>query len=469
MSKFEDPNIIYRPSNIQNDIRREFGIDINYNKAWMARECAIELLRGSPDLSYDRLAKYCNILKKNNPGTVTFIEIDNENRFKYFVMALGPSIRGFHSSMRHVISVDRIFMKSKFRGTLLVATCQDANLQIYPLAFGIVDSENNASWTWFFDKLFHVMGMLEGLVFISDCKEGIGNAIKIVYPYAHHGCCMWHLQLNIKSNYHKADILPLFMATAKEYSLINFEKSMANLYCKSPAVGQYLEKKVGYEFWSRAHFKGIRYNIMTTNNAESLNSLFKNAREFPVLAMVEQIRKTLQKWFYERHIEAEECATTLTPPIEDKMRKKYNDAKGLIVVPINEYELHVGVENEMYIVNLEARTCSCREFDLKKLPYKHALAVAKFKGISCCSLCSLYYISASWKQAYAECIYPVTNEADWEISNQPKVLPPLSNRRQSGRPKNRRIPSRGEGRKTRKCSRCGQRGHNRLTCKNTLH
>ncbi|XP_022891593.1 uncharacterized protein LOC111406393 [Olea europaea var. sylvestris] len=111
------------------------------------------------------------------------------------------------------------------------------------------------------------------------------------------------------------------MATAKEYSLINFEKSMANLYRKSPAVGQYLEKKVGYEFWSRAHFKGIRYNIMTTNNAESLNSLFKNAREFPVLAMVEQIRKTLQKWFYERHIEAEECASTLTPPIEDKMRK----------------------------------------------------------------------------------------------------------------------------------------------------
>ncbi|XP_022873382.1 uncharacterized protein LOC111392302 [Olea europaea var. sylvestris] len=312
-------------------------------------------------------------------------------------MALGPNIRGFHSSTRHVIFVDGTFMKSKFRDTLLVATCQDVNLQIYPLAFGIVDSENDASWTWFFDELFQVTGMLEGLVFISNRKDNIGNAIKIVYSYAYHRCCMWYLQLNIKSNYHKADILPLFMTTAKEYSLINFEKSMANLYCKSPAVGQYLEKKVGYEFWSRAHFKGIRYNIMTTNNAESLNSLFKNAREFSVLVMVEQIRKTLQKWFYERHIEAEKCATTLTPPIEDKKRKKYNDAKRLIVVTINEYELHVGVENEMHIVNLEARTCSCREFDLEKLPCKHALAAAKFEGISCYSLCSPYYTSASWK------------------------------------------------------------------------
>ncbi|XP_022891898.1 uncharacterized protein LOC111406753 [Olea europaea var. sylvestris] len=208
---------------------------------------------------------------------------------------------------------------------------------------------------------------------------------------------------------------------------------------------------------------------MTTNNAESLNSSFKNAREFPVLAMVEQIRKTLQKWFYERHIEAEKCATTLTPPIEEKMRKQYDDAKGQMVVPINEYELHVGVENEMHIVNLEARTCTCREFDLEKLPCKHALAAAKFKGVSCYSLCSPYYTTTSWKQAYVECICPVANEAHWEISNQTKVLPPLVNRRQCGHPKNHRIPSRGEGKKTRKCSRYGQSGHNRLTCKNALH
>ncbi|XP_022871714.1 uncharacterized protein LOC111390830 [Olea europaea var. sylvestris] len=237
----------------------------------MARKCAIELLRGSPDLSYDRLAKYCNIVKKNNLGIMTFIEVDNEKQFKYFFMALEPSIRGFHSSMRHVISVDETFMKSKFRGTLLVAMCQDANLQIYPFAFDIVDFENDASWTWFFNKLFQVTGMLKVLVFISDHKASVGNAIKIVYLYAHHGCCMWHLQLNIKSNYHKTDILPLYVATVKEYSLINFEKSMANPYRKSSTAGE-LEKKDVYEFWSRAHFKGNRYNIMTTNNVESLNS-----------------------------------------------------------------------------------------------------------------------------------------------------------------------------------------------------
>lgn len=49
---------------------------------------------------------------------------------------------------------------------------------------------------------------------------------------------------------------------------------------------------------------------MKTNNAKSLNSLFKNDRGFPVLAMVEKIRKILQKWFYDRKIEAKKRATT---------------------------------------------------------------------------------------------------------------------------------------------------------------
>lgn len=57
MSKFETHDVIYRPSNMQNDIHFEFGIYIDYYKVWMARECASDLLKGSPDLTYDILAK----------------------------------------------------------------------------------------------------------------------------------------------------------------------------------------------------------------------------------------------------------------------------------------------------------------------------------------------------------------------------------------------------------------------------
>lgn len=78
MSKIEDHNMIFKPLNIQNDIRREFVIDINYYKEWMHRKCALKHSKSSLDLSYDRWVKYCNILENNYFSTMTtFIEVDN--------------------------------------------------------------------------------------------------------------------------------------------------------------------------------------------------------------------------------------------------------------------------------------------------------------------------------------------------------------------------------------------------------
>ena len=43
--------------------------------------------------------------------------------------------------------VNDTFFKCKFSGILLTYSSQDSNNQIFPLAFAIVDSENDASWT----------------------------------------------------------------------------------------------------------------------------------------------------------------------------------------------------------------------------------------------------------------------------------------------------------------------------------
>lgn len=51
------------------------------------------------------------------------------------------------------------------------------------------------------------------------------------------------------------------------------------------------------------------------------------------------------------------------------------------MILINEYDLHVDVENKIHVVNLVAKSFTCREFDLKKFLCKYALAAAKFKGI----------------------------------------------------------------------------------------
>ena len=86
------------------------------------------------------------------------------------------------------------FFKSKYGGTLLIATTQDGNFHQHPLAFGVVDSENDASWQWFLIMLQGAFPDEEELVIISDKHQSIIKAVGEVYPKASHGHCLWHIK-----------------------------------------------------------------------------------------------------------------------------------------------------------------------------------------------------------------------------------------------------------------------------------
>ncbi|XP_024179315.1 uncharacterized protein LOC112185307 [Rosa chinensis] len=152
-SKFEGgTSRMYKPRDMIDDARVQLGVNMGYNKAWRAREATLEIARGSPEESFAILPTYCAMLERKNQGTITHIETDEQNHFLYFFMAIGASIRGFHDCMRPVIARDGTFLKGKYFGTMFVAACQDGENQIYHLAFGVVDSENDAM-VMVFDKI----------------------------------------------------------------------------------------------------------------------------------------------------------------------------------------------------------------------------------------------------------------------------------------------------------------------------
>ncbi|XP_004306199.1 PREDICTED: uncharacterized protein LOC101293420 [Fragaria vesca subsp. vesca] len=192
-SKFEGgTSRIYRPRDIIDDARVQLCVNMGsniqlcvnmgYNKAWRAREAALEIARGSPEESFAQLRAYCAMLERRNQDTITHIENDDHNHFLCFFMAIGASIRGFRDSMRPVIAIDGTFLKRKYFGTMLMAACQDGENQIYPLAFGVVDLENDASWSWFLTKLRGAIGVVENLVFISDRYGSIAKVVDNVFP-----------------------------------------------------------------------------------------------------------------------------------------------------------------------------------------------------------------------------------------------------------------------------------------------
>jgi hypothetical protein len=57
-------------------------------------------------------------------------------------------VAGF-THCRPIISVDDTFLSGKYKGALMVAIGMTVETQLLPLAFALVEGENNESWKWF--------------------------------------------------------------------------------------------------------------------------------------------------------------------------------------------------------------------------------------------------------------------------------------------------------------------------------
>ena len=99
------------------------------------------------------------------------------------------------------------------------------------------------------------------------------------------------------------------------------------------AIAQYLEG-IGFDKWTRAYFPGNRYNVITSNYAESFNNKTRDARTFPVTTFVEFIRFTIQSWFVARCEEVEKCTSKLSTIYEKDVLDIADDAKYLKVHPL---------------------------------------------------------------------------------------------------------------------------------------
>ena len=125
-----------------------------------------------------------------------------------------------------------------------------------------------------------------------------------------------------------------------------------------PDAANYLENDVGFHRWARCHFPVRRYDIMTTNIAESMNALLKEARTLPIVALADWIRSVLQRWFFERREEAAKLEdNTITEAATAQIKEEDDVSRTLLVYPISRFEFEVRGRGEAVVVDLNSRTC----------------------------------------------------------------------------------------------------------------
>ncbi|XP_070050097.1 uncharacterized protein [Nicotiana tomentosiformis] len=142
--KYADLKTIYIPKDIQTDMLSEHGVNLTYMQACRANEKALEFLRGYLSDSYSRLPSSLYILEKTYPGSVVKLQKTNNDCFLYAYIALSTSIKGC-KYCRPVVVVDGTFLKSAYKEIMLTTSTMDAAGSILPLAYAVVDSENDAS------------------------------------------------------------------------------------------------------------------------------------------------------------------------------------------------------------------------------------------------------------------------------------------------------------------------------------
>ncbi|CAA7025144.1 unnamed protein product [Microthlaspi erraticum] len=216
-----------RPKDLPYSILREHHINASYWKCWKAKELAIASAHGTEESSYKLLPLYLYLLKCANPGSITHLhtEVDEKGatRFKYAFMALKACVDGW-KHLRKILVVDGTHMFGKYRGCLLTASGQDANFQVFPIAFAVVDSENDLSCSWFFEKLGDIIDDSSELAIISDRSPSIKSAIRKWFPNSHHGTCLTHLTRNVDDHYHRRHQRALVQQAGEAFTVAKFKK-----------------------------------------------------------------------------------------------------------------------------------------------------------------------------------------------------------------------------------------------------
>ncbi|GJX40501.1 FAR1-related sequence 10, partial [Tanacetum coccineum] len=177
--------------------------------------------------------------------------------FKRIYVCLGALKRDFKESGRELIGLDGAFMRGQYYGQMLTAVGVDANNGIYLVAYGIVESENQYSWTWFLTCLGNDFDLYtnSNFTFITDKQKGLVPTIAKLFPAAKHRFCVRHINENINITWKGGDYKEMLWKCATSITVVRFEKNMVELRNYNKKAHEWLSKYPP-EHWSRAYFSG---------------------------------------------------------------------------------------------------------------------------------------------------------------------------------------------------------------------
>ncbi|XP_058189366.1 uncharacterized protein LOC131306952 [Rhododendron vialii] len=292
----------------------------------------------------------------------------------------------------------------------------------------------------------HLKGRFKGTLLTAtgkDANQCLVNNILVMFSGCRHAYCLYHLQFNLKDHFpgwfrkgFRNRLVELFNKCTYASSVSVYNAAEEEFYQFGEDKARTFIASVPKEHWSNAYFEGQRYGEMSSSAVESFNNWILKAQEMPMDKKLARFIKKGRSW-------------------------------RIIMSKVDLYEVRCLPPK---VVSVEERTCSCGQWQSTGFICRHAvMVIIKACGGNLVDHIDQLYLVDGYRRAYEEPIYPVV-ESDIPdfIKEGDRVIYPPRNRRPAGRPKIKRILSRGEKSYTRpnKCGKCHKAiKHNRRTCK----
>ncbi|KAK4385717.1 hypothetical protein Sango_2695700 [Sesamum angolense] len=319
---------------------------------------------------------------------------------------------------------DGTHLYTKYKHKLLVAVTLDANQQVLPLAFALVDEESLASWRWFLQMLAkHLLPNDDDRVcLISDRHSGLISAINYVpafkFPRGVHRFCLRHVCSNFNKKFNNIRLKDLCWRAGAEVNARKFERIMTEIRELNEEAYNWLEM-IDKTQWTLSHDSGwrtVRYFLERTTRCHRMLNANQEWADFAFrifeARQAEAVHHIVQKFDYNQ-----QSASVLTLSL-------------------------TGQGSHTYVVKLKHKTCSCGKWGTHGIPCSHAIQVSRHFGVNASNFIPQYYSIRAYRKTYQGRFEPLYGEEYWDPVDIELVHnPAVRVRRGPGRYVSTRIPN----------------------------
>ena len=305
--------------------------------------------------------------------------------------------------------------------------------------------------------------------------QGLDRALAEVLSNCEHRYCVQHMYRNFKKKHPGLPLKDRLWNIANSTTEELYNKAMAELKDFDNEAYQWVKNAPAPRHWCKAFFPTHTKSDMLVNNlCESFNAHILEARDQPIITMLEMIREYLMDRIRKRKSAMERYDSPTGPLINEIIENRVKIASQWMPIwnAMHGYQVK-GPRGAQFAVDMEKKNCSCRLWEVSGIPCCHAIAAILLRNEDPREYLNVCYSKGLFLKLYQNVLQPISGEDHWPPSTMPELEPPVSVT-QPGRPRKARrrdtTEGKNHGRRLRRriiihCRKCGEAGHNAATCK----